>query len=149
MANINYAIRKGFYDKLVPSGSTTLKTALKQTVSTVDYFKLYYHQAPQFVTGTTALTLPYVVLDILPIDPDRDSGTKLYRCTLQLLVSASTIGNCEDIAGYITDALEDSESTLTFTGYQTVEIRRQPQINLGFIEHVWNIAVQYSIIIQA
>jgi hypothetical protein len=67
---------------------------------------------------------------------------------VQLLVSSLSATECEDIAGYITAILEDSESRLTIGAYTVLEIRRQAQINLGVVETVNNIAVQYSLIFE-
>jgi len=147
--NILYYIRKGFYDKLIPSGTNTFKTSVLQTVSGTSYYKLYHHLAPQVIPGTkTDVTLPYVVYDTLPITQERDSAVKWYRCMMQFVVAGSSQSEAEDVAGYLTDLLEDSEASLSFTGYTTLGIFREPMISQGFIEGVWNIVVQYSIIIQ-
>ena len=149
MANINYDIRHGFFDLLLASGNTAFRAAIAKTVGGTTYHKLYYVQAPQaFPDGTTLVTPPYVVFNILPIEPDRDSATKFYSCWVQLLVSSLSATECEDIAGYITAILEDSESRLTIGAYTVREIRRQAQINLGVVETVNNIAVQYSLIFE-
>lgn len=147
--NILYYIRKGFYEKLIPAGSNTFKTSVLQAVSGTSYYKLYSDLAPQTIPGTkTDVTLPYVVMTTLPVGQERDSGTKWYMCTVQFLVAGSTQSEAEDVAGYLTDLLEDSESTLAFTGYYTLSINREPLISQGFTEGVWNIVVQYRIIIQ-
>jgi hypothetical protein len=146
MANILADIRKGFYDKLT-TGTSSFKTAIKKTIATVDYYKLYYHLAPQVHPGTTtAVELPFVVFDILPVNEDEDSETKLHDCTVQFLVASLTVGECENIAGYITDLLEDT--TLTIGAYKFIEIRRQPLMPAAQNDGVWNSTVQYSIIIQ-
>ena len=146
--NIQYVIRKGFFDKLIPSGTTTLKTALKQTVASTDYFKFYYGEAPQNVTGTTAIALPYVVMSLLPITQESDTATQWYQTLVQFNVAALDLVTAEDIAGYLCAALEDSESTLSISGYGVISIIRGPQIDMGKIEQVWNIVVQYSLTIQ-
>ncbi len=151
MANIQTEIRKGIVSKLIPSGSNALKTAIQlQLTSTPTYgYKLFYHIAPQLYPGSSlSVAPPYVVFDILPITQDRDSANKFYDFTARFLVSASDLGTCENIAGYISDLLEDSESSLSFSGYYTIKVLRQPQINLGLTDLVWNIAVQFSISLQ-
>jgi hypothetical protein len=92
--------------------------------------------------------LPYVVYDLLPINAERDSVNKFYEFIMQFVVSSSAISECETISGYLTDLLEDSESTLSFTGYSTIRIEREPQVSLGQIDNVWNIAVPYRIQLQ-
>jgi len=134
MANIQNAIRVGVYSKLIPSGSNTFKTAISS--------RLYFHIALQ------GAALPYVVYDLLPINQDRDTVNKFYNFIVQFIVSSSAISECETVAGYLTDLLEDSESTLSFTGYSTIRIEREPQVNLGQIDNVWNIAVPYRVQLQ-
>lgn len=134
MANIQNAIRTGTYTKLIPSGSNTFKTAIGS--------QLYFHVAKQ------GESLPYVVYDLLPITAERDTVQKFYECVLQFNISSLTLGNCEDIAGYLNDLLEDSESSLTITGYKTIRIEREPQINLGQTDLVWTIVVQYRLQLQ-
>ena len=146
MANILKDIRTGFYTTLT-TGTTDFKTAIKKAIATVDYYRLYYHEAPQVYPGTTtAIEEPYVVFDILPVEQDRDTACKLYRTTVQFLVASLTVGECENIAGYITDLLETA--TPTFGTYLLVETRREPQIFLGKQDVVYTCIVQYSIIIQ-
>ncbi len=148
MANVNYDIRKGFFDKLL-SGSTSFKTAISKTDGGTARFKLFYEEAPQVFPGTQyAVAPPYVVMAILPIVQSRDSAVSLYDCTVQFLVSSLTKSECENIAGYVTDLLEDCEASLTIGTYLNVNILRGPQINLPRIDNVYNIAVQYSITIQ-
>jgi len=134
MANISNAIRVGIFSKLIPSSSNTFKTSITS--------RLYFHVAQQ------GASLPYVVYDLLPIGAERDSANKFYDFIVQFVVSSLTIGECETVAGYLVDQLEDSESSLSFTGYKTIRIEREPQVNLGQIDLVWNIAVSYRVQLQ-
>ena len=148
MANVNYDIRKGVLDKLL-TGTTSFKTAISKTVGATTFYRLYYSEVPQVYQGTsTAATPPWVAFSILPIIPERDSATKWYQFTLQFNVSALTQTDCDSLAGYLTDLMEDSEASLTIGTYQTVSVLRAPQVNLPKVDNVYNIAVQYSVIIQ-
>ena len=148
MANIQADIRSGFYT-LLTTGTTVFKTAITKVVGASTFIRLYYSQAPQVYPGTTSeVDPPYVIFDILPIDQEMDTATKLYRCTVQFLVASLSVGECENICGYISDMLEDSESSLTIGTYKVIEIRRQPQIYQGEVDKVCTGIVQYSIIIQ-
>lgn len=147
MPNINNDIRVGFFNKLLTG--TALKAAVAQVSGGTTHYKIYYQQAPQEIPGTSAaVVLPYVTMSILPILQDRDSVSKWYAATVQFLVAALTPGEAETIAGHLTDLLEDCESTLTIGLYTTVQITRGEQVNLGAIDEVENIAVQYGIIIE-
>jgi hypothetical protein len=147
MANINNDIRVGVFTKLLTG--TALKAAVAQASGGTMYYKIYYNRAPQVLPGTTAdVSLPFVVFDVLPINPSRDSGTKWYETSVQFVVGSLTASECETIAGLITDLMEDCEATLTIGTYATVQVLREPQVNLGEIEGVHNIAVQYGIMVQ-
>lgn len=145
MSNIKTSIRQGFYDRLI-GGSNTFRTAI--TLST-DKYKLFYHIVPQVFPGTTTpITTPYTVMDVLPIIQDKDTGNKFYEFVVQFRISGSTSDNSEDVAGYLIDRLEDSESNLSFEDYLTIRITREPQIDLGFSENIWGIVVQYRVQLQ-
>ena len=148
VANINNDIRTWFYNRLLTG--TTFKADISKVVGSTTVYRLYYYQAPQVFPGTTTpVEPPYVVMDILPISQDRDSASKFYSCTLQFLVSSiASIAECETIAGHITDLLEDCEASMSVGTYQVIKITREPQINLPQVDRVFNIAVQYSILIQ-
>ena len=135
MAEVHNAIRVGFYTRLI-GATNTFKTAVYKSVT---YPGLYYNIA------NTGETLPYTVFDILPINPDRDTGNKFYEAIVQFRTAHSTLGGCETICGYLKDRLEDSESSLSFSGYTTLRIERQQEIPLGIIDNVWNIVDQYKI----
>jgi hypothetical protein len=133
------------------TGTTSFKTALTKVVGVTTFYKFYYHQAPQVYPGTTTpIDPPYVVFDILPIDPDRDSASEFYRCTIQFLVASLALGDCENVAGYINDLLDVKgvEATITIGNYKLLEVRRAAQNFLGQIELVYNISIEYSIILQ-
>lgn len=147
MAEIHYTIRKGLYDRLV-GASNTFRAAVLQTVATVAYYKLYSHIAPQNVTGSTALSLPFVTFHVLPIVPFRDSATKWYTATVQFSVAATTESECENVVGALVDRLEDSEASLSFTGATVIAINRQSQRSPELVEGVWNCSVDYSITLQ-
>lgn len=143
--NIKTRIREGFYNRLTGE-SNTFRTAI--TLSSGKY-KLFYHIVPQvFPQTTTPINSPYVVLDILPINQDRDTGNKFYEFIVQFRVSSLTAQNCEDVAGLLIERLEDSESNLTFTDYLTIRITRESQIDLGFSENIWGAVIQYRVLLQ-
>ena len=145
MANINQIIRQGIYTRLV-GATNTFRTAI--TLSGT-YYKLFYHIAPQLFPGTTtAMTLPYVVFDFLPINQEKDSANKYYDLIIQFNVASNTQTDCENISGYLFDRLEDSESSLSFTGYENVIIKREPYIPPFLVDNVWNATVQYRLEIQ-
>jgi hypothetical protein len=149
VANIAYDIRKGFYDLLLASGNTALRAKLAQVIDSGTDYKLYYIIAPQYLSnGKTPCVPPYVVMAMLPITPDMDTATKMYRVWVQFLVSATTVTECESISGMLTDILEDSEARLTIGSYHVVEIRRQPEIVLPSEENVANMIIQYSLLIH-
>ena len=146
--NLQYYIRKGLFDLLL--ANTALKTAITQTVSATPYYKLYFHEAPQAIPGTsTDVTLPYIVMDLLPISQMRDTATKLYSFTVQFLCAGATLSDVEGLAGNITTAVEDKETSTTMTSHTVISILRDSQINQGLIDGIWNLVVQYSLIIQA
>lgn len=147
MANIQNAVRQGIYNRLV-GASNAFRTAVTQVVSTVSYYKLFYMEAPQYVTAEVLVTLPYVVMSILPILPDRDSASKWYSCTVQFNVAAASVSECETLTGLLTDRMEDCEAYLSLSGYSVVKIDRAPQVDLGPVDGVWNISVQYSLLFQ-
>lgn len=148
MANILQDIRKGFYDRLL-SGTTALKTLITKVVGATTFYRLYYDQAPQVFPGTsTAVAPPFIVISILPIDQDRDTASRFYRCIVQFLVASLSLSECETLAGYVMDQLEDAEASITVGTYRLLEIRRQPLIFLGQSEQVYTAVVQYSIILQ-
>jgi hypothetical protein len=91
---------------------------------------------------------PYVVLDVLPINQDRDTGNKFYEFIVQFRVASLTAQNCEDVAGLLIERLEDSENNLTFTDYLTIRITRESQIDLGFSENIWGAVIQYRVLLQ-
>lgn len=145
MANINQIIRQGVYTRL--TGETnTFRTAI--TLSGT-YYKLFYHIAPQLFPGTsTNVTLPYVIFDFLPIVQSKDSGSKFYTLTIQFNIASDSQTECENIAGYLFDRLEDSEASLVFTGYENVIIKREPFIPPFLVDNVWNATAQYKLEIQ-
>lgn len=148
MANISNDIRTGFYNRLLTG--TLFKATIVQMVGATTFYKLYYHLAPQAFPGTTTtVTPPYVVFDELPITQDRDTGSKYYTCTLQFLISSlASISECETIAGLITDLLEDCERSLTIGTYLVISILRGPQIKLPQVDRVFNMVVQYTVVLQ-
>jgi hypothetical protein len=147
MANIQNAVRQGIYNRLV-GASNAFRSAIAQVVSSTTYYKLFYGEAPQYIVNETLVTLPYVVLSILPIMPDRDSATKWYSCTVQFNVAAASVSECETLVGLLTDRMEDCEAYLTVSGYSVIRIDRAPQADLGPVDGVWNISVQYSLVFQ-
>jgi hypothetical protein len=135
MAEVHSSIRNGIESRLI-GATNTFKTAVYKSVNKPG---LYYNIA------ATGESVPYVVMDILPINPSRDTGTKFYDAIVQFNVSHSTLSNCESVCGYLTDRLEDSEASLTFTGFSIRRIDRKPEIPLGITDNVWNIIIQYGI----
>lgn len=138
MAEVHNAIRTGFYTRLM-GATNTFKTAVYKSAT---YPGLYYNIA------NTGETLPYTVFDILPINPSLDSASKFYECLIQFNVAHTTLGGCETIAGYLNDRLDDSLSSLSFTGYSALRFDRRPEIPLGIIDNVWNIIVQYGLYLE-
>ena len=146
--NVSYKIRKGITDRLL-TGTTDFKTAITQTINGTGYQKLYFKLAPQVIPGTqTPITLPFVVMDLMPINQERDSATRLYRTTISFLVAALTQVEAEDVAGYLSDLLEDSDEHLSFSPFLPVSILRYPQITMGYNEPAWSIVVQYALMVQ-
>jgi hypothetical protein len=144
MANILTALRTCIYNRLTTS--STFRTAITQSTS---YYKAYFHIAPQMLPGTTTiLTYPYCVFDFLPMDYTRDSVNKFYDIQIQFRISSLNPGDCETTMGYLTDLIEDSEHSLTMTGYNILRIERQPMTAPFLVDIVWNGIVQYKLEIQ-
>jgi hypothetical protein len=148
VANLNYDIRSGLFTFLLDVGNVDLRSAIAKTIKSTTYYRLYYDQAAQTFDGINKVDVPFIVLTILPIEPDLDTVSRFYRCWIQFLVSAPSISGAENLATLLTDLLDDSEGDLAFGTHRVIEIRRQPQINLPTVEGVANIAVQYSLIIE-
>ena len=150
--NIATAIRKGIYTFLIPtSGTNSFKTAVQLLLSGSTYgYKLFHYQAPQFYPGTSVSVVPsYVTFSLLPITGTRDTVNKFYECLLQFNVCALTEEAAENLTQLIYDKLEDSESTLTFTGYKTIRIERAPQLPIFKLDNVFNRVAQYNLQLQA
>lgn len=148
MANILTSLRTGITTRLI-GAANTFRTAILQTVASMSYYKFYFHIAPQVIPGTsTALTLPYCVWDLLPMNQQRDSVNKFYDALMQFRVTASTSGDCETTMGYLTDRLEDCEASLSITGYSIIRITAYPLIAPAQLDNVWNGVVQYKLELQ-
>lgn len=147
--DINHDIRVGFISKLTGS-SSPFRTAVAVTVAGVTYYRVYYDEVRQDYgdAAKTHITPPWVVMSILPITQSRDTAVKFYRCTVQLTVAALTQLECDSVAGKLCDLLEDSEASLSFEGYFTVEVNREAQTNMPKSDEVYSTVVQYSILIQ-
>lgn len=147
MANLLNAIRAGIYSKL--SSDVGIISAVTQVVGMTSHVKVYSPLAPAEVPGTTTrVTLPYVVFEILPVLQDRDSASKWYTFSVQVMVGTQTLAAGEDLIGKITTCLEDSESSLSITGYTVLSVMRESQQFVTFSESVWSCSIQYNITIQ-
>lgn len=144
MSNLNTSIREGFYDKLL-TGTNDFKTA----ITTANGSKLFYGEAPQMYPSTQInLDLPFVVFNTLPITSSRDSGDKFFEAVIQFNIAGTNLSECEDVSNKLTNELEDSEASLTFTSYDLIRIEEAPRIDQGNIDGVWNFTIQYTINLQ-
>lgn len=145
------SLRTGITTLLIGSGNT-FRSSIQQTVSTITYYKLYFHEAPQQIPGTTTdLTLPYVVWDMLPINFDWDSVNEFNDLLIQFRVSGLTsvgLTAVENIMGYINDIMKNCESILSITGYKVLRIRTNPLTPPSKLDNVWNGIVEYKLELQ-
>jgi hypothetical protein len=151
MANILTSLRNGIQTRMIGTDNT-FRTSILQTVSTVSYYKLYFHIAPQQVPGTqTDVTLPYVVWDMLPINYDFDTVNEFNDITIQFRVSglsSAGVEAVETIMGLIHDRFKDCEADLSISGYKVVVIRTLPIFPPFLTDNVWNGVLQYSLQLQ-
>jgi hypothetical protein len=133
MANISDAIYDGFDVKLLGT-TNTFKTAIGS--------RLYR------VKAVDSATFPYVVMRTMPIEPSRDSMNKYFDTTITFLIASSSLAEIQTIAGYLYDQLEDSEASLSFTGYRTIRIDRVLLMPEDYIEGVFNLTDQYKLMLQ-
>lgn len=148
MANILTSLRTGITTRLIGT-SNTFRTSILQTIATAAYYKFYFHIAPQVIPGTsTAITLPYCVWDLLPMNNQRNTANKFYDVLMQFRVSSLNLGDCETVMGYLTDRLEDCETSLSITEYYILRITRYPLIVPSQLDNVWNGIVQYKLELQ-
>ena len=138
MANIQQDIRNAIQAKLTGT-STAFRTAI--TTST-GVHRLFFNEAQQ------GAILPYVVHDLTPITEERDSASTWVNSTLQFLVCSSTLSDCENIAQYLRDIMDDLDAGLTMTGRTTLQITHDIQRYNGKIDNVHNMIVQYKLTVQ-
>lgn len=148
MSNIDLDIRKGLYERLT-AAANTFRTAIAQTVGATTFYKLFDEEAPQQFPGTTTdVKPPYVVMDILPITPARDSADTIETCSVAFNICSLTKIECGNIAGLLADRLDDCELSLSIGTFKVVRIQKEFQMRLPRLDLVYNIVVQYSLTIQ-
>jgi hypothetical protein len=145
------AIRSGITNRLT-GAINTFRTAILQTVSTVTYYKLYFHKCPIQIPGTsTDITFPYCVWDMLPLNFTFDTVNEFPDLQLQFRVSGlESVGltAVENIMGYLDDRIKNSESNLSITGYKTIRISKYPMTVPFLVDNVWNGIVEYKLELQ-
>jgi len=139
-------IQSGIYNRLV-GDSNDFRTAI--TLSTGKYKMFYEFVEREYFPGTTTkVTLPLVVYSLSPINYSRDSASEFPITNINFNVAGNTSIEAQEVAGYLVDRLENSEDSLSFTGYSVVFIKKESIIPLGRIDQVWNVSVRFLLELQ-